>query len=210
MVQADTIYRSVDEKGVVEFSDQGKKGAEEIKVDKVPTYKFKKLPRSATKTSKAVAEKTRQIEIVSPSMEETIRDNQGNLTVKLSLRQITDGQAPASGSEAKAPTPAAADDKASQDQQSSGPQPVDNLNEGEKIVIMLDDKVLLETDQAMVELHNIDRGTHHLKAVVVDQQGTPLFESQVIEFYMKRFSKLFKKPVNPVNPVKPANPPTTN
>lgn len=174
LAQAETVYRSVDETGAVEFSDQSHHDAEEIKLQKVPTYKFKKVERSSSQPSKPTnkPETQARLQIVSPAEKETIRHNAGDVTVVIKLT-------------------------------GTGTQKADTLQSGEKIAILLDGNVLQQTDKTTVVLNNIDRGTHQLKAQLLNAQGKTVAQSPVVEFYMKRFSKLFKKPVNPVTPATP-------
>lgn len=190
-VQAEKVYRSVDDKGVVEFSDQGgKRDAEEMEVPQIPTYEFKKVERPAPKTKeKPVEAPAAEIEIISPGSKETIRNNQGDLAVELKF----------GGARSKAEkAPAKAKEKASRRTEAE-PEDFSGLNEGEKIVVLLDGKIVLETDKPKVVLNNVERGTHELKVSIVSAEGKQVAESQPVEFYMKRFSRLFKKPANPVN-----------
>lgn len=173
LVHAEKVYRSVDGQGVVEFSDQANQDSKEITVQEAPTYKAVKpkplsLPASQVKPN-TPAPPTAQIEIVSPTQKETIRSNPGDLTVVVSLP----------GSTAK-----------------TNEAPV--LKAGQKIRLVMDGKVISEGIETTIQLKYIDRGTHQLKAELVDSSGAKLAESASVEFYMKRFSKLFKKPVNPV------------
>ena len=168
---AEKVYRSVDGQGVVEFSDQSKQGAEELNVRDTPTYKAIKVkPTSSPAPSRGTASSaTQQIQIVSPTAKETIHSNPGNMTVVVSLPQLSTTK----GS---------------------------SLKQGQKIALSLDGKVIRQTDQKTIELNNVDRGTHHLKVVLIDVNGKPLSESPTVEFYMKRFSKYFKPPKKPVAP----------
>ena len=179
VVQAETVYRSIDETGAVEFSDQSHHDAEEIKLKNVPTYDFKKAERKTTapamKDKKTAVQM--QLRIVSPADKETVRQNAGDVSVVISMTGGTD----------KAST----------------------LQAKEKIAIFLDGKMLLQMDKTSVVLNNIDRGTHHLKAQLLNAEGKAVAESPVVEFYMKRFSKLFKKPVNPVQQKPKTVPPVT-
>lgn len=177
-VQAEKVYRSVDDKGVVEFSDQSKRGARELEIPDVPTYSFKKIKKmapTAPPAPKAVAAASRRIQIVRPAEKETIHSNPGDLEVVTKLVGVL-AQA---GKKA-------VDTKAKQ---------AEKLREGEKIAVILDGKIVLETVNTSVTLHNMDRGTHHLTVAIVNSDGKQLAASKSVEFYMKRASKLFKKRV---------------
>ncbi|MFO7603482.1 MAG: DUF4124 domain-containing protein [Gammaproteobacteria bacterium] len=166
--QAETVYRSVDDKGVVEFSDQSRQDAEEIKLQNVPTVTLKKADRPAVQPASPTSQAqttTVQIQVIRPAMQETIHSNPGDVSVVLQLAGSRSGEA---------------------------------LRPGEKILISLNGQTVAETDSTSVELNNIDRGTHQLQARLTDATGQTLAESPVVEFYMRRFSKLFKKPANPV------------
>lgn len=181
--QAEKVYRSVDETGVVEFSDRSQKDSQEMERKEVPTYKFiKTKPAISSTTSRTTKQQpATQIEITNPIADETILNNQGEVTVKLSLANSKE----ASQSTVK--------DKISAEQEPE-------LAQDHKIIIYLDGIKVLEAVETSVILNNVDRGTHELKASVIDADGNVIADSAVVTFHMRRFSKLFKKPVNPVKP----------
>jgi len=179
-VQAEKVYRSVDDKGVVEFSDQSKRGAKKLEVPDIPTYSFKKMAPTISPTPQVAAAASRRIQIVRPTEKETIHSNPGDLVVVTQLLGVL-----AQGGKK------AVDTKAKQ---------AEKLQEGEKIAVILDGKIMLETVNTSVTLHNMDRGTHHLTVAIVNSEGRQLAVSESVEFYMKRVSRLLKKRV----PIKPA------
>ncbi|WP_432468554.1 DUF4124 domain-containing protein [Agarivorans sp. Z349TD_8] len=77
-----TVYQWVDAQGVTHFSDQPQAGATQLEVNPVPPATQGPLvsPRAAVKK----AEKTikYQLNISQPLNEQTIRDNQGKITIK--------------------------------------------------------------------------------------------------------------------------------
>jgi len=197
VVQAETVYRSVDDKGVTEFSDKDSPGAREMKVQKVPAYKFEKIKR-ATPVAENIAEKTGpvQIRIVRPTEKQTIRNNQGEMVVEINLAN-TFNEKDTKEKRTKEQRKEKEQDTAEVNKDTNKPE---WLKDGEKLVLILNDNILLETDKAIIELKNIDRGIHHLKVAIRDAEGKLVTETESVEFYMKRMSKQFKKPVNPVTP----------
>jgi hypothetical protein len=94
-VTAEKAYKIVHPDGTVEYSDQPAEGGEEIRIQKAPTTKMEKAPALDTRPDK---ESNQQdipdytLTITSPTNDETIRDNTGNVTlsglVSPSLRGI--------------------------------------------------------------------------------------------------------------------------
>ncbi len=177
--QAEKVYRSVDSKGVVEFSDEYKKGAKEVDVKDTSTYKAVKVKPVITPAKPVVAAlpAASRIQIISPTAKETIRNNPGNMSVVVSLQQ--------------------ADKDVKNQPQASAAKGVNGLKQGQKIVLSMDGKVIRETDQTTIELKNVARGAHQLQAVLISADGKQLAESDSVEFFMKRFSILFKSSKNP-------------
>ena len=86
------IYKSVDEYGNVHYSDQPVSGAEEIRLRKPTLYTPPPLPvqqttsgSSESGTEENASSLYQSIAIVSPENEETIRSNEGRLTVSIEL-----------------------------------------------------------------------------------------------------------------------------
>ena len=197
VVHAETVYRSVDDKGVTEFSDKDSHGAKEMKVEKVPTYKFKKIKRATP----VIEEKSGQagpvkIQIVRPTEKETIRNNQGEMTVEVNLAKLSEEKDAKEKKVIEEQVKDKLQDTAEVDKDANK---AEWLKEGEKLVLILNDDILLETDKTIIELKNIDRGIHQLKVAIRDAEGKFVTETEPVEFYMKRMSKQFNKPVNPVN-----------
>ncbi len=79
------IYKWVDEKGNVQYSDQEHQGAEEVKLPAAVTYT---PTASASSNSNKKPEKKRsytEMSIVQPQMNETIRNNTGDVQVAINL-----------------------------------------------------------------------------------------------------------------------------
>ncbi len=80
------IYRYVDENGNVHYSDKEQKGAEEVNLPAAVTYT--PSTRSAASSGKAQPDKKQgytEMAIVNPKMNETIRSNDGDVQVSISL-----------------------------------------------------------------------------------------------------------------------------
>jgi hypothetical protein len=96
-----TVYRTVDEDGNVVFSDQPSKGAKRITLQpNTSTYApppkpvFQLNPPAEPKIEPEAAEVVRyeRIRIVSPAAEETVRDNEGKVSVAVALKpKLADG-----------------------------------------------------------------------------------------------------------------------
>jgi prophage tail gpP-like protein len=85
-VNADTVYKTVDEDGNIIFTDKPSENAEEIKLKELQTIKnpnpakFKLMPKQA---DKAFSYKT--FLITNPADGSGLRSNNGNLTISVSL-----------------------------------------------------------------------------------------------------------------------------
>ncbi|MDH5407985.1 MAG: hypothetical protein OEY00_05190 [Gammaproteobacteria bacterium] len=88
------VYRSYTADGVVEFTDNPKQGGEEIQLEVLPVYKQAPLPTATLKSSprkeikklKTVkASYYTSLKIISPEANSAIRNNAGNVTVKVQL-----------------------------------------------------------------------------------------------------------------------------
>lgn len=85
------IYRSFTADGVVEFTDNPKKGGAEIQLETLPTYKQAPVPAiqftPRKKKIKILSVKVYQaMSIVSPANNSTLRDNAGNVVVETRLQ----------------------------------------------------------------------------------------------------------------------------
>jgi hypothetical protein len=89
---ANSVYRSVDQSGSVVYSDQPSKGAKRVTIQpNTSTYTpppapvFKLDPPTEKKAEARKAVKYDSIRIVSPAPEETVRDNEGLVSVAVAL-----------------------------------------------------------------------------------------------------------------------------
>lgn len=71
------------------------------------------------------------------------------------------------------------------------------LNSNHKLVLFLDGKEYSRGNTTGFKLENIDRGTHQLRAAVVDAKGHQLIDSKSVTFHMLRFSAVKPKPSPP-------------
>ncbi len=85
------IYKSIGPEGQVIYSDQAVPGAEEIRLDPVQTYSPPRLPRTLdpdTQTAPSLEpDHYEGFSVQQPGDHETIWDNQGNVSVVLSLQR---------------------------------------------------------------------------------------------------------------------------
>ena len=155
------IYRSFTADGVVEFTDNPKKGGEEIEIEELPVYKQAPLPTATikarpdkqTKKLKTVkAQYYTSLTIISPAANSTLRNNAGNITVKLKL------------------TPELRKDTK------------------HRIEYLLNGKVK-QSGGLTVTLTNVNRGTQLLQARVVDAKGKTLIKSETVSFNLMRYFK---------------------
>jgi len=85
IAQAD-VYKSVNDKGEVTYSDQPMPKAERMKLPELPTYTAPPLPQlSSTPESTPVPSLYQSMKILEPENDATIRDNQGVVRVRILL-----------------------------------------------------------------------------------------------------------------------------
>ena len=176
------VYRKFHPDGVVEFSDKPLKGAEELKMEELPTYKFdtgtsapqaktqpvtkqKAIPTSSprlrTEKIKPSGYTYNSLSIISPARNETIRANDGNINVNFTL------------------------------------SPELQHFRGHQIEYLLDGKSILKTTTPQ-GLKNVDRGTHSLVIQVVDKNNKVLINSDSVTFHVLRFFKPRSKATPPL------------
>ena len=92
VLAANSVYRSVDQSGNVVYSDQPSTGAKRVTIQPntstytpPPTPVFKLDSPTEKEAEVAQAVKYDSIRIVSPAPEETVRDNEGNVSVAVAL-----------------------------------------------------------------------------------------------------------------------------
>jgi hypothetical protein len=72
-------------------------------------------------------------------------------------------------------------------------RPALHIDQGDRLVILLDGKKAAEGSAMRYTLTQVYRGTHSVVAVVRDVQGRELARSQAVTFHMRQHSVLFKK-----------------
>ncbi len=84
-VHAD-VYKTVNEKGEVIYSDQPTPNAQRMKLPELPTYTAPPVPSlSSTPETVAVTSPYKSVRIIEPENDATIRDNQGVVRVQVVL-----------------------------------------------------------------------------------------------------------------------------
>jgi uncharacterized protein DUF4124 len=86
-VHADTVYKSVDEKGNVIFTDKPSADAEQIKIQKLQTIENPNpiKTKGASNKSKSKEETYKTLKFTSPEDGAGIRDNAGSVSISLTL-----------------------------------------------------------------------------------------------------------------------------
>lgn len=158
-----TVYRSVDEKGNVVFTDHKVPGSEEVKVE--PPIVVKPLSKpaqpeiNASEQPKSTAEVKfagyKSITIEQPQHDAVVRDNTGAIAIRFE----------------------------------SDPPYSEEL--GHEVVVQLDGKEYGQRfESSSFTLENIDRGTHVLRVSLSDKKtGKLLISSGEITIHLKRFTR---------------------
>ncbi len=163
------IYKWVDEKGVLHFSDQAEPGAEPVELRPATLYMPAPIPALqsdqqpvATEAPASTAVSYEQVSISKPANEETIHSNEGSVIVAFSS------------------TPALAKDDRYK-----------LLFDGQEV------SSEGENNLPLMELQNVGRGTHTLQVEIVDQSGKTLVSSEKSIFFLRSQSILFPNRTNP-------------
>lgn len=70
-------------------------------------------------------------------------------------------------------------------------------DKGDAIVVFIDGRSAAKAKDTTIVINNIDRGSHSVKASVVDKQGKTIIRSQTVKFHMKRQSLLHRSSTSP-------------
>jgi hypothetical protein len=167
---AGKVYKWVDDQGNVLYTDQPRKGAQEIKIAAAPpasvvraSEQTRRQPGSSSFASmETESVKYSAVTFGSPTNEETIRDNAGNVTVALN---VVPGLAASRGDQVKLTLDA---------------RPLDG-----------------DFSPPGVVLAGLDQGIHTLQATVIDKDGRVLISSDPVVFYLKHWS--LNDPIGPGN-----------
>lgn len=162
VTQAESVYTWTDKNGVVHFSDQPTLGASQVKIKEAA------LPEGSGDANSGVSGSPMQSTMMPNAPATTPSAHQYTV---VSVTQPLDGQTfPNSDGTVTV-------------QVSMDPQ----LQDGDKIQLIMDGQPMggPQTSTAL-SLANVERGTHHISARVVDAAGNTLTESSIIVFYMQR------------------------
>ncbi len=169
VVQADKIYRTVDENGNVVFSDlppankqsssdapqKSETKQAEIEVEPVNTYESAvATPRqeySGESKPSTRAAYYQVLDIMQPSPDESLRDNAGNVTIIAAV------------------------------------QP-DMRSDHSLQLVMDGTESGASAEGNSISLGNVDRGTHTISLRIVDRGGNVLIESDPVTFHLQRYS----------------------
>jgi len=157
---AETGYRIVHPDGTVEFTDQPEKGAEEIRIEELPTYPAQRprpaaAPPSPTEPTAEAGLHTGGYDtfaIASPQEQETVFFNEEGMSVSLHI----------------APS----------------------LAEGHEVVLRLDGVKVASGASTTFTLKNIYRGPHTISATISNEQGEVIREAEPVTFFMRQRSIL--------------------
>ncbi|MDM7321880.1 MAG: DUF4124 domain-containing protein [Gammaproteobacteria bacterium] len=181
--QAAEVYRYIDEKGNIAFTDQPRAGAQRIVVEPAPATSvvvpvLPTTPQSPAKaSSKPGAEAFTgytDLRITQPSPGESLLNTVGDVDVSLNLH------------------------------------PRLRADLGHGLTVLLDGTpVAQNTTRMNLVLNNVDRGDHVLEAYVQDGAGAVLIQSAPVRFTLQRPSLLQpgrQAPGVPLNPIPPPVP----
>lgn len=159
---AETGYRIVHPDGTVEFTDQPEKGAEEIRIEELPTFPAQRPRPAATPPSPSGSGPSAEaglhtggydtFAIASPQEQETVFFNEEGMSVSLHI-------APA-------------------------------LAEGHEVVLRLDGVKVASGASTTFTLKNIYRGPHTISATINNEQGEVISEAEPVTFFMRQRSIL--------------------
>jgi len=175
-----TVYRNVNEDGVVEFSDQDLSNTNAKKIKIKPTNTFTSADKKQTpaaseneSTSDSSFQKEvqyKQVTISSPNAEQAIRSNDGLLTVTVAV------------------------------------EPGLNIAAGDQIELYYDGQPQGKQQNTVFNLTDVYRGRHSVQAKIIDKNGALLIISKPIQFFIQKYSSLFKKNINKKDTKLAANP----
>ncbi|MGK0673709.1 MAG: DUF4124 domain-containing protein [Halothiobacillaceae bacterium] len=179
-VQAAEVYRYVDEKGGVVFTDRPQKGAEKLIIEPAPATSVvvPRLP-AAVPAAPAVIKPGSEpfagyeaLRITQPSPDESLISTVGDVDVSINLH------------------------------------PALRADLGHGLTVLLDGTPVAQNSTRMnFVLNNVDRGEHVLEAYVLDATGAVLIQAVPVRFSLHRPSLLLPGRQSPGAPLSPIPPP---
>lgn len=159
------IYRWVDENGNIVYSDEPHPQSEQIELNGTSTYQPVEIPQSALPDDE-VSEET---DAESPNDAAPVPDYQVEVVQPQNDQGLraNDGMVTVN----------------------LRVQPSLSNERGDLLQLLLDgEAVAAPGRQLSYQLENVDRGTHHLQAVITDRDGNALSRSERSVFHLQRFS----------------------
>ena len=185
-VQAE-IYKSSDSEGQTVYSDQDLPNSVKMPTPTENVIQMPKLviitPRTETEDGEAYV----HLNIDKPVDDEILRNNQGNVSVSLSIKpalHTEDGDYLVLYLDEEEVTPGAEFNTEEQSINTDGE--ADNQNNDPDTES--DEDIFPDTIKTAFSLSNIDRGEHVIYAEVLNEDGDALITSNTVVFHMKRHS----------------------
>jgi len=69
-----------------------------------------------------------------------------------------------------------------------------DIEQGHRITVYIDGTASLSTTKLNIQIPNVDRGSHSVRAEIKDNKNKVLIKSNTVTFHMKRHSTQHKKP----------------
>lgn len=183
VAQAAEVYRFVDDKGNVVFTDSPQRGAQKLNIEAAPATEMviPSMPASSAAPAAAGTQAKPGVEpftgyqdfsITQPGQNEPLLNTAGNVDVSMSLH------------------------------------PGLRTDLGHGLTLLVDGQPVIEnTSRLNLALNNIDRGEHVLEAFVTDASGQVLIQAVPVRFGLQRPSLLSPGRQAPGAPLSPIPPP---
>jgi len=144
------IFKWVDDNGKIHYSDKEVTGAKQVELPEAVTYTPTSSDTVTTSTAKPKKKNAdTSISIIKPMMNETIRDNSGNVEVQMAIKP--------------------------------------RLMPGYTVTIHLDgNEISKGLTQGSTTLSNLERGSHTIRASVLNKNGVSLFSSKSVIFHLRK------------------------
>lgn len=174
------VYKSVDEKGHVVFSDVPKPGSKEVDIPSLSVHQTGSaaksgdlapslLPANAAPANEPVIAPTSKrpaidgvkkeytFSLVMPSNQDTIWSNEGIITVEANISP--------------------------------------DLQEGDQLAVLVDGSILAKSPKNIpIQLKNIDRGEHTVQVQILDARGEVLKQTSPVTVFLHKTTKSMRRP----------------